>query len=616
MNHQKYINKILLYGMITGLLFAVNIVYSQDIDYIKKSGKYYWGQGLSENERSAEKQATENFISELSNHISSKFNSVALKQKGDLKEYTQAILETYLNTSLKQMSSKVDRDATSVLTVKYIEKENLNNLFYDRKRRMLNYFEMAQKAEKENRISDALQKYYWTLLLLESHPENQEISIEQNNSEIPLIKFLPVKLDQILNNVEITYKSFTIDEQSNNGLITLDVKYDDIPVENLEYKYWMKNSWISSSCKNGLGGIKFLSLDDLDDSIRIEVEYRFEADAEIDNELTEIFENLAIPSFKTSQFTINMHGVIHDKTRPQSAKNKVPNISYLNIEPASISTTEFDSIIHQVVKSLELRELEDVRSSFTISGWKDINYLIEYGNAQVIRDEFDLKVIKVNNEYVVRKVPMHFKFRTNNKEFIEDLVFYFNDNLKVTGMSFSISDVAINDILNKKEEWGTIQDKYQIISFVENYKTAYCFKRLDYIEKIFDNDALIIVGRRLENAPKNENKNFVQIFDNEQIEYIRKTKEDYLKSLNLVFRSNEYVNIHFEDNEIKRTNKDNKIYGIQIAQYYTSTNYSDKGYLFLMVDLNDSLNPKIYVRTWQPQKNPDGSIIGLEDFRF
>lgn len=84
----------------------------------------------------------------------------------------------------------------------------------------------------------------------------------------------------------------------------------------------------------------------------------------------------------------------------------------------------------------------------------------------------------------------------------------------------------------------------------------------------------------------------------------------------MVFRSNEYINIHFEDNIVKRTAKEDKIYGIQIAQYYTSQNYSDKGYLFLMIDLNDSLNPLIYVRTWQPRKNPDGSIIGLEDFSF
>ena len=83
-----------------------------------------------------------------------------------------------------------------------------------------------------------------------------------------------------------------------------------------------------------------------------------------------------------------------------------------------------------------------------------------------------------------------------------------------------------------------------------------------------------------------------------------------------MFASNEYVNIQFEDNLVTKVNGDDKIYGIQIRQYYYSTNYADQGYLFLMIDLNDSINPKIYVRTWQPEKNPDGSIFGLSDFRM
>jgi len=84
--------------------------------------------------------------------------------------------------------------------------------------------------------------------------------------------------------------------------------------------------------------------------------------------------------------------------------------------------------------------------------------------------------------------------------------------------------------------------------------------------------------------------------------------------LHRVFSSNEFINIHFEENIVKKVNGPDKIYGIQIKQDYYSTTYADKGYLFLMIDLNDSLNPKIYVRTWQPEKDSDGSIFGLEDF--
>ncbi len=76
------------------------------------------------------------------------------------------------------------------------------------------------------------------------------------------------------------------------------------------------------------------------------------------------------------------------------------------------------------------------------------------------------------------------------------------------------------------------------------------------------------------------------------------------------------MNVNFEKSIVKKVNGDDKIYGIQIAQNYWSSNYADKGYLFLMIDLNDPQQPRIYVRSWQPQKNPDGSIIGLEDFQL
>ena len=56
------------------------------------------------------------------------------------------------------------------------------------------------------------------------------------------------------------------------------------------------------------------------------------------------------------------------------------------------------------------------------------------------------------------------------------------------------------------------------------------------------------------------------------------------------------------------------LYGIQIKQNYYSSNYGDVGYLYLQVEFPDADTPVIYVRTWQPEKNADGSIYGMTDF--
>ena len=85
--------------------------------------------------------------------------------------------------------------------------------------------------------------------------------------------------------------------------------------------------------------------------------------------------------------------------------------------------------------------------------------------------------------------------------------------------------------------------------------------------------------------------------------------------MGICFQSNEFINLRFADNEIRKAGS-GEIYGIQIKQDYFSSNYGDTGYLFLMVDLNDREKPLIHVRAWQPEKDPDFGLIDLSSFTF
>ena len=194
-----------------------------------------------------------------------------------------------------------------------------------------------------------------------------------------------------------------------------------------------------------------------------------------------------------------------------------------------------------------------------------------------------------------------FSFRKNNRNFVEEVIFVFDDSGKICSISFSLGDNSIKDILNKREEFAGAQEKYQILQFMEDYKSAYCLGRIDYLEQVFADNALIIVGQVLKTDAKPLDDMYLSL-GNERIEYLKLTKKEYIERLRLIFNANEYVNIQFDENTVKKA--DEKLYGIQIAQNYYSATYADKGYLFLMMDLNDANNPKIYVRTWQPEKNP------------
>ena len=223
---------------------------------------------------------------------------------------------------------------------------------------------------------------------------------------------------------------------------------------------------------------------------------------------------------------------------------------------------------------------------------------------------------KLNDTYLVRSIPFKFNFPCNNREFIEDVVFILNKDAKICAMNFALSDIAVNDIMDHTEEWGSVERKQQIVHFMESYKTAYCLENNYYSENILSDEALIIVGQSLKKG-KSIDSMYTSKLKNEDVQYIKMNKKEYLERLRRIFGNSEAINIHFEETTVKRMQRhDDFTYGIQIAQYYYSSNYADFGYLFLMFDINDQQEPKIYVRSWQPQKNPDGRIIGIEDFIF
>jgi hypothetical protein len=268
-----------------------------------------------------------------------------------------------------------------------------------------------------------------------------------------------------------------------------------------------------------------------------------------------------------------------------------------------------DAIMKKVVAAISTKNYSSAELLFTPEGYTILQGLLQYGNAQVLKIT-ELKYYQFGETVICRSVPMSFRFKSNNRTFVEDVVFYFDKDNKISNLTFGLSKKTVDDIASNNT-W-TEDVRMQLMNFMENYKTAYALKRIDYIEKIFSDDALIITGRltKINNSPE------FQYLNNSIVKYNKVTKAEYLKKLKYSFASNEFINLRFADNIVKRSGKLNakNVYGIQIKQDYFSTNYGDTGYLFLLIDFSDSIAPQIHVRTWQPEKNPDGSIYGLSDF--
>ncbi len=264
--------------------------------------------------------------------------------------------------------------------------------------------------------------------------------------------------------------------------------------------------------------------------------------------------------------------------------------------------------VTRVLDAIGRQTYSEVKDLFTEEGYDTFKKLLHYGNAKIL-DRSHIQAVPYAYGYVCRSIPMKFSFKTNKKSFIENVAFWWDKEGKIDNLTFALDAESVKGILSKTQ-WPD-GAKMAIISFLENYKTAFALARIDYIDAIFSEDALIIVGRVVK---KTEVEGGIKM-EREDVEYNRYTKSAYLSQLRRSFASKEYVNLKFANTEITKLTRggNDNFYGIQLKQDYFSSNYGDTGYLYLLVDMEDSRKPLIYVRTWQPQPDPDFGLYGPEN---
>lgn len=588
-------------------LLLLNKSYSQSINQIKKSDQYIYGIGESPSYEKADKNALSDLISQISVNVESDFKYIQTDSNFIYKEYAKSVVNTYSSTTLTNVQ-RIEEEKNGIYKViRYIPKKDINKIFEKRRLAILEYTKEGIRSEWKLQIGDALRNFYWANILLRSHPEYNSMKFYDDNDSILLKVYLPNRINEIFSNISVSILEQDYKPEEKYSKYTLGLKYKNNDIQNLDYTYKNANTWSGTiSANNGLAFVDFFGDNAKKNrNISIRVEYMYEDKAYFDKDVQSVLSSdINLPYFSRCEIKTQFN-------RPQRQDR---NLNITLIDKNNIGKNDIERTIEKIVKSIEKRNTNTDPSLFTQEGLEAYNKLIKYGNARLLKYDNELKIVKVNHEFIVRSIPMQFTF-SQNRHFIEDVVFVINEEGKINNINFSLSQVAINDILSKEERFATEEEKFLLIRFMENYKTAYCLKQIDYLQKVFDDDALIIVGNVLKRHPRSDESYYSNLSDDE-IEYQKLTKSEYMSRLKIVFAQNEFVNIHFEDNVVKKAKKDMSIYGIQIAQHYTSDRYADKGYLFLLFDLRDTLNPIIHVRTWQPRKNEDGSIYGLADFPF
>ena len=144
-----------------------------------------------------------------------------------------------------------------------------------------------------------------------------------------------------------------------------------------------------------------------------------------------------------------------------------------------------------------------------------------------------------------------------------------------------------------------------ILNYVEHFRTSYLTKDIDFLEQLFSENALIVVGTVVNSVYQSE----VNYLPKEQVVYNVKSKREYLNRLREVFKANKRIDVGFSGFKIMCHPTKEGIYGVSLRQQYQSDRYSDDGYLFLLWDFQDRMAPKIHVRTWQPSLQQDSTLL-------
>lgn len=587
--------------------------FAQSWESVKASRDYLWGEGWGNSIAEADQQALRDLISKISVHVSGDFKieEEETTTNGNLEAQTRVsnVVNTYSQATLTNTERLILENEPDAHVGRWVKRAEVNRIFESRKEKVKDLVDAALRAETAGKVDFALKDYYWALTLLKSmqHPNEVKYTTEDDGKEHLLMTWIPERMNLVFADVEAIVTKRDGDD------VDLLFTYRGKPVNSLDYTYFDGRDWSNIySAKNGQGVLE-LAQGNVSSTYQVKLEYEFRGEAHIDKELESVLAVVKSTPMRNAYLNV--------KAEVQSEQPRVKEESFTQVSAAVYHKPElladnapYQRAVEQVVNAIRTRNYEAAASLFTPNGLEIYRQLIKYGSARIVGTPA-YTFYNYGDAVVSRGLQLSFSFKSGmRKSFVEDVVFTFDKAGKIDNVAFGLGKTAEDDILGKGV-WSETA-RMAIMQFLENYQTAYALKRLDYIETIFDDDAVIITGTVAKRNGGSLDDNGNIYLENKIVKYNRFDKRSYLRHLAQSFASKEFINLRFANNDVVKLGKGGEMYAIQISQEYYSSNYGDHGYLFLMVDINDPKKPIIKVRTWQPEKDPKFGTYGPEDFNM
>ncbi len=591
---------ILAWGIIITMALTVT---AQGVDGIKRNSSYLYGEGGGVTLQAAKEAALADLIQKISVTVHSDFTSKEreLNQDGNVTsdaEY-QSIIRSYSTATLTNVKTIVLKPEPDASVFLYIAKSEIDRIFESRVAKAKEFVGNADEALKNGQIDDALRYYYWSYCLVKSLRYPNEAKIFVDGQERSLLAWLPTRIDDVMGKVKVQSR------RTADNTYEITATYDGRPVRSMDYTYFdgVDNSPVYSIL-DGKGLVE-LRPGMAMDAVQLKLEYEFRGLSRNDSEVEAVVGAMKPAVYRRAYHRVALDGAASPAESTSTDVNGSMQSPLALTDMGTLGT----AVMKPVMQALRSGSIELCRQKFTADGWEEFSKLMGYGKVTLM-DDIHLDYFADGDCVVCRGLPVSCRFN-RGRVFNEKLSFYIDSNSKqITHVAMGLGREAMNDVVLGHLDWSE-KSRTRIVGFLEDYRTAYATKNLEYLDKVFDDNAVIVLGKRLQVAPQLNKEGYM---NNHRVQFTQLTKREFLRNLRRQFQSKDYINLHFSQNRIYQLQKGVERYGIEIKQDYYSSNYGDTGYLTLIFDLTNPDQPVIHVRTWQEQPDPNFGVVSPADF--
>jgi len=253
-----------------------------------------------------------------------------------------------------------------------------------------------------------------------------------------------------------------------------------------------------------------------------------------------------------------------------------------------------------------------IQSVCTSEGYKQLQRVVlnTYPNPDRLYYAARLLETSDSNCYQVRDITVVITKGTNAR--LLPLCFRIdNPTGKISGIYFSFPPKIVSkyqsEFQSLKNDTSSLIEQ-DIMQFLERYNTAYYLEDIDFINAVFSEEALIIIGKVMRTARPNAGIE-------ERVKYYIKTKPEYIESLERVFEYDSLIKLEYSEIMIEKHHLKH-FYGVTLRQLWFAENYYDEGYLFLLFEHQGPDKYTIHVRSWQDYKLDQGPLVGNHSVKF